>query len=239
MNSRLSKDHWLLKTPCAHRGLHNAEIPENSLLAYENACKNGFPIELDVQMTSDGYIVCFHDDNLKRMTGLDQDIRKTPYSTVKSLKLKSSAEIIPDFSEMLDFINGRVPLLIEVKAQLVSGIVDKVLDALKGYKGEYAIQSFDPRIMNEVRVKNPEIIRGQLGSGYKNKMGFKVDFALKYLPLNRKVKPDFINYSVAHLPISKLKSNGLPVLCWTVRSEEEKLKAQKYAVNYVFENILP
>lgn len=239
MKSRLSKDFWLFNRPTAHRGLWDEKLPENSLDAFEQACIYNYPIEMDVQMSSDGYLMVFHDDNLKRMTGLDADIRDTDYITLKSLRLKNTDCQIPDFDEFLRFINGRVPLVIEVKQQKYSGIEQKIVAKLKNYCGDFVVQSFDPFLMTKIKELEPSIIRGILGSDKKNNRGWKTDFALKWLPLNRKVKPDFINYNVEGLPICRLKSNGLPIICWTVRDSVAKEKAEKYALGYVFENIRP
>ena len=58
----------------AHRGLHGDGVPENSLEAFELACQAGFGIELDVQLSSDGEVVVFHDYTLNRMTGVDKKL---------------------------------------------------------------------------------------------------------------------------------------------------------------------
>lgn len=239
MKSRLPLSHWIFTRPGAHRGLHNDSVPENSLPAFENAIKKDYPIELDLQMTSDKKIVCFHDDNPKRMTGVDCDIRKTPYSTVKQWKLKNTDLTVPDFKEVLDTVDGRVPLIIEIKAQLQDGIEELVVDQLKGYAGEYVVQSFDPRIILKIKKISPETIRGLLGTADKTDKGFFTDFVVKRLPLNGIVKPDFINYRVQDLPLSNFVSNKIPTICWTVRTNEQKQIAQKYALNYVFENVEP
>ena len=67
----MNKDHWLLARPIAHRGLHNDEIPENSLTAFDRAIEAGYPIETDVRIIDDGSVIVFHDDKLARMTGRD------------------------------------------------------------------------------------------------------------------------------------------------------------------------
>ena len=70
---------FILKAPIAHRGLHDAKAPENSLAAFRRAMEHGYVIELDVHMLADGKIVVFHDDNLKRMTGVDAVIKDETY----------------------------------------------------------------------------------------------------------------------------------------------------------------
>ena len=236
MKTRLQKDSWLLTTPIIHRGYITEATPENSLGAFQKAIELGHPIEFDVQMTSDGHLVCVHDDNLKKLTGFDGDVRKTDYKTIKKLRLLSTQYSIPDFKEVLDLVNGQVPLLIEVKHQLKDGICEKIVNELKNYKGEFALESFNPTYMKKFKKLAPKFLRGMLGTVVKSGLGFFIDKAMKFLPLNFLVKPDFICYNVKNLPISRLISNNLPIIAWTVTTEEEKIISKKYAVNYIFNN---
>ena len=239
MKSRIKKDSWIITRPAAHRGLHGAGIAENSNTAFTNAMENNYPIETDVQITSDGEIVIFHDDNLKRMTGLDCLIRNLTYADTQKLRLGNTEDKIIKFDEFLKLIGGKVPLLIEIKTQPEKGITDKVLAALKDYKGEFAIQSFDPRQILEVKKKRPDILRGQLATPKKDDKLPKIkNFVLTKMPLNFLTKPDFINTEVTYLPVKK-KYRKYKILCWTVKDEEQKKKAETYADSYVFENVRP
>lgn len=235
MKTRLTSNDWELSTPIAHRGLWNEEFPENSVPAYKNAIEHGYPIEMDIQMSVDGELFCFHDDNALRMTGVDKDIRTMTASEITALNLKG--EKIPTFKEFLELVGGKVPLLIEIKQQINKGVEKKTVDALKGYKGEYAIQSFDPFIMMRIKKLAPEVIRGQLGCKTEEK-GFR-GHIVRNLTFNFLVKPDFVHYGFWGLPIKKSVSNGLPIMCWTVNDNEKLEIAKKYAQNYVFENIIP
>ena len=237
MRSRLNKDSWILNSPAAHRGLHNASIPENSLAAFQNAVEKGYPIETDVHMSTDNELVCFHDDNLKRMTGLDKDIRDLTFDETRSLRLKNTQEIIPTFAEFLKLVGGKVPLLIEIKQQKRKGIEDLVIKALEGYKGDFAIQSFDPTVLINFRKKAPNILRGQLACGNAKDMSRFKKFILKNTPLNFLSKPDFVNYDLESLPTKKCRYGNLPLICWTVRDKAQQEKATSLGVNYVFENV--
>ncbi|HIT62490.1 MAG TPA: glycerophosphodiester phosphodiesterase, partial [Candidatus Caccovivens faecavium] len=136
---------WLVETPIAHRGLHDKVSPENSLSAFEKAVENGYAIELDVQLLADDTVVVFHDESLSRMTGNDGYIKFLNKEDLKVLKLGNSKEHIPTFEEVLKLVNGRTPLLIEIKNQFKVGKLEqKVIALLKDYKGEYAVQSFNP-----------------------------------------------------------------------------------------------
>lgn len=233
MKTRLLSTDWVLSRPIAHRGLWDENAPENSLSAYRNAVEHDYPIEMDIQMSSDGELFCFHDDNMKRMTGMDKDIRTLTAAQIKELRIGN--EKIPTFKEFLETVNGKVPLLIEIKQQINKGVEKLTIDALKDYKGEYVIQSFDPFVMLKIKKLAPHVIRGQLGSS-NDKKGLKW-YIVRNLSLNFLVKPDFIHYCVNDLPITKKVTNGLPLICWTIRNEEDLKKAKTYAVNFVFENI--
>ncbi len=233
MKTRLLSTDWVLSRPIAHRGLWDENAPENSLSAYRNAVEHDYPIEMDIQMSSDGELFCFHDDNMKRMTGMDKDIRTLTAAQIKELRIGN--EKIPTFKEFLETVNGKVPLLIEIKQQINKGVEKLTIDALKDYKGEYVIQSFDPFVMLKIKKLAPDVIRGQLGSS-NDKKGLKW-YIVRNLSLNFLVKPDFIHYCVNDLPITKKVTNGLPLICWTIRNEEDLKKAKTYAVNFVFENI--
>ena len=242
MKTRIQEGHWLITRACAHRGFHGNGIPENSRASFEKAIELGYPIETDVQLTSDLVPVCFHDDTLDRMTGKNARIWDVSYSELCTLSLAGTQEKIMTFEEFLGFVNGRVPLLIEIKSQPPHNedVAKKTLELLKDYKGEYVIQSFDPRIMKIIRKLRPEIIRGQLIDGGRNKsLKPLTNFILSHGLLNFMSKPDFINHSFNHLPLSKRMTRGKRVLCWTIRNEEEEEKSLPFVEGYVFENIVP
>lgn len=235
MKSRITDKHWVFSKPIAHRGLWNESFPENTLSAYKNAIDNGYPIEMDIQMSEDGKLFCFHDDNAKRMTGVDKDIRTLSSKEIENLTVGN--EKIPTFEEFLDLVDGKVPLLIEIKQQINKGIEEKTVAALKDYKGEYVIQSFDPFVMLKIKKLAPNVIRGQLGCN-NDKKGLKWR-VVRNLSLNFLVKPDFVHYCVNDLPVKNNVTNDLPLICWTIRNEDDLNKAKKYAKNFVFEILRP
>lgn len=240
---RIEKGHWLLNTPVAHRGLHSLDdgIPENSMKAYAAAIEKGYPVEMDIQLTKDNALVCFHDDDLKRMTGVDSLVWDKTLEEVESLSLAETDEKIPLFDDFLKFVNGRTPIVIELKSQRTKGvIVDEVIKRLDNYKGDFVVQSFDPFIMREFRKKRPQFIRGQLvDKGRHKNLPWIADKLLGMAFFNFTVKPDFINMNVKYLPVKGRMIKNRRLVCWTVRSEEDRKKAEKYADNCIFEAIRP
>lgn len=234
---------WLVETPIAHRGLHGKDCPENSLSAFGKAIDAGYPIELDVQLIADGTVVVFHDESLSRLTDNDGYIKFLNKSDLDILFLKDSKEKIPTFEEVLSFVDGRVPLLIELKNQGKVGELEKiVIELLKDYKGQYAVQSFNPYVLEYFHKHAPNILRGQLAGFFKGeKLAYFKKFALKRMMLNKKIsKPDFISYEAKRVPnrfVRKYKK--LPLLVWTVTSQSEYLKVVKYCDNVIFEGFEP
>ena len=238
-----TKTSWVLQKPIAHRGLYNFNLPENSLAAFENAVEHGFAIELDVRIIDDQTIVVFHDEKLSRMTDRDGYVTNLKASDLDDIKLAKTEFGIPTFEKVLETVNGKVPLLIELKkAEKSTTLEEKLLEMLKGYSGEYAVESFDPYSMQYFYKNAPTIMRGQLSSYFHH---HDIDASrrekkmLKKLKFNDVSHPDFIAYKVTNLPNKYVKNAGLPVIAWTIKSELQAQKARELCDNYIFEGFIP
>lgn len=237
-----------LTTPFAHRGLHDKEkgIPENSLAAFKRAVDHGYGMELDLHLSKDGKVFVMHDDSLLRTCGVDKQLSELDSSELFAYRLEDTEEKIPMFSEVLDLVEGKTPLLIEVKpsGKNNSALCEAIMDLLSGYHGAYMIESFDPRVLIWFRKNAPNIIRGQLSQDFsksEQKMGF-LGFVLTNLFLNIASAPDFIAY---HFESRNALSFNLvrylyrtPVFFWTIRSKKEQEKVQVSGVGYIFEHYL-
>lgn len=234
---------WLVETPIAHRGLHDKTHPENSLGAFQRACESGYAIELDVQLLADETVVVFHDESLSRMTGNDGYLKFLNKEDLKVLSLGGTKEHIPTFEEVLALVDGKTPLLIEIKNQFKVGKLEqKVIDLLKDYKGEFAVQSFNPFSLNYFKHHAPSILRGQLSGYFKGeKLAYFKKFLLKRMAFNKNIsEPHFISYDATTLPNRFVKKyKNLPLLAWSVRSKEDYLKVVKHCDNIIFENFIP
>ena len=159
---------WLIDRPIAHRGLFNSNYPENSLSAFENAVKNNYGIELDIQFTKDKKIVVFHDDNLERMTNDKRNVNELLYEELRNLKLLNSNESIPLFEDVLSLVNGKVPLIIEIKnCDNIIELGQETYKLLKSYKGKFVVESFNPFVLQWFKNNAKEVVRGQLSGNYK------------------------------------------------------------------------
>lgn len=231
-----------LLQPIAHRGLHDNESPENSLSAFAKAIERGYAIELDVHMLADGEIVVFHDKSLLRMTGRKGDIISLKKEDLDEVYLANSDEHIPLFQDVLSLVNGRVPLLIEIKNSNKVGVLEeRLLQILKDYSGSYAIQSFNPFSLRYFYKHAPQIPRGQLSSYFENeKLSPITKFILKRLLLAKRLAhADFISYDARHLPNKYTSRLKLPLIAWTINSREEYEKKKEFCDNIIFQNFLP
>lgn len=237
---------WLIERPIAHRGLFNSNYPENSLSAFENAVKNNYGIELDIQFTKDKKIVVFHDDNLERMTNDKRNVNELLYEELRNLKLLNSNESIPLFEDVLSLVNGKVPLIIEIKnCDNIIELGQETYKLLKNYKGKFAVESFNPFVLEWFKNNAKEVIRGQLSGNYKNynsNLKSYQKLAMTYMLLNFKSKPHFIAYDLCALPnirVSNLRKKGIPIITWTVKNKNDMEKAYKYADNIIFDSFIP
>ena len=148
----------------AHRGVNdNNKVVENTLESFSNAVKLGYAIEFDIHLLKDNEIVVYHDDNLKRLTGINKDLKDLTYDDIKDIKLLNTNQTIPKLSEVLKLVNGKVPIIIELKYDRKVGLLEKELvKYLDNYKGKFAVKSFNPLIVRWFKINRKDYIRGLL-----------------------------------------------------------------------------
>ena len=190
----------------AHRGLHSRDktVPENSLEAFELAARAGYGIELDVQLSRDGQVVVFHDDTLKRVCGVDKRVDEVDYAALRQLKLEGQNTGVPLFSEVLEVIRGRGPLLVELKTgRRNRELCEKTYALLETYRGDVCIESFNPFIVAWFRFHAPDLVRGQLAmpaAYYAGATHPAQAFLLSRCLFNAIARPQFIAYRIGRRP---------------------------------------
>ena len=232
----------------AHRGLHDnaGEAPENSMAAFRRAVEAGYCIELDVQMTKDGIPVIFHDGTLERMCGVKARIEDYTYEQLQQFKLADSEQSIPKLEDMLALVDGRVPLIVEIKSETKEVTFCAVIDRMmRAYQGEYCIESFNPLVLLWYRRYHNSVVRGQLASNFRIDGGHKspLYFFMTHLLLNIFTAPDFIayNHQFEEEPGRRICKwlYRHPAVAWTIRSEAELKKMDGKFDVFIFENFLP
>ena len=208
----------------AHRGLYDNQggIPENSLPAFRAAAEKGYGVELDVQLSSDGAVVVFHDDTLDRVCGVHGNVVDFPLAELQRMKLLDTEEVMPLFTDVLDVLSrGAGPLIVELKAgKRNDELCEKTRQLLRAYPGVYCVESFDPNIVNWFRKNAPEIIRGQLAMPADH-YAAGVNSLLKRLLAGCRFsfinKPDFIAYQIGPRPtrVLRKREKGVLLIAWT------------------------
>lgn len=191
----------------AHRGLHSRDrlIPENSLPAFQQAARAGYGIELDVQLSRDGEVVVFHDDTLDRVCGVHARVDELTWAELRELRLCGTQERIPLFSEVLKSIAGCEALIVELKnGRRNRELCEKTNQLLEDYHGNVCIESFNPLIVAWFRFHEPDLVRGQLATTWRDYAesgirGLKA-FVLHNTLLNVVARPQFIAYRIGYRP---------------------------------------
>lgn len=232
----------------AHRGLHDngGDAPENSMKAFEKALLNGYGIELDVQLTKDGIPIVFHDFTLQRVCGKEGKVCDYTYDELSVFSLYRSGEKIPKLEEVLKLVNGSVPLIVELKAEWTDISVCPAADGiLRGYKGVYCIESFNPLALIWYKRNRNEVMRGQLSDAFLQEEGLKgfLYFTLEHMLLNFITKPDFIAYNHKYYwtlsrQICKKLYRNLAV-AWTIKSQKELEARKKDFDLFIFDSFIP
>ena len=230
---------FLTERTISHRGIYdNKKIFENSLKAIKEAVKKGYIIEIDIHLTKDNKLVVFHDYNTKRITKKNLIIENHTYDEINDQKIVH----IPLLEEVLNVVNGKVPLLIEIKQnKKVGSLEKKLVETLKKYKGKYAIQSFNVKTVYWFKKNHPNILRGQLSCKYKNTKLLPIrKYFLKKMIFNFITKPNFISYRYDDLTIKeieKLKKKYI-VIGWTINTKKQYNEYIKYYNNLICEQFI-
>ena len=231
----------------AHRGLHGDGTPENSMKAFYRAKERGYGIELDVHLMADGNLAVIHDSLLLRTTGAAGRIEERTTAELENYRLEETEEKIPLFSQVLEMVDGKVPLIIELKSeQNPDRLTDGVMSALEGYAGAYCIESFDPRVVRHLRKHYPQVIRGQLSRNFfasEGKMPWLHRWIITAHILNFLTLPDFTAYRFCDRkrPGTFLvrKFWGIRAVAWTLRTPEELAAAEAEGWLPIFESFTP
>lgn len=240
------------RIPLAHRGLHSPGVPENSLAAAEAAIAAGYGIELDIQPAADCVPMVFHDYDLTRLAGDEAYIADISTEDLAGFGLLNTDHRIPTLADFLRVVAGRVPLLIEIKDQdgrlgdQIGALHQKVAEQLQAYDGPVAVMSFNPHTVAAFNALAPDVPCGlttcafpeddwpMLDEETRDSLAAISDFARSGACFISHDKSDLTNPRV-----DALKAQGVPILCWTVRSAEQETQARQIADNITFEGYQP
>jgi glycerophosphoryl diester phosphodiesterase len=242
-----------LEVPLAHRGLHDRArgVVENTRAAVAAALEGGWGIEIDVQCSSDGEAMVFHDDALPRLTGRPGLVAEHTSAVLATIEIAAAGETIPRLGEILALVDGRVPLLVEVKDQdgmlgpAVGPLEARIGALVAGYGGPLALMSFNPHSVAALAEAAPDVPRGLTSCAFDRADWSLPDYRraeLASLADFDRVGAAFISHDHRDLgseAVARLKARGVPVLSWTIRSPAEEALARRIADNITFEGFAP
>ena len=213
----------------AHRGLHyGSGFPENSLIAFAAALELGAGIECDIRLTADDRVIVFHDSDAWRMCSSPLVIAESTLDQVNQLRLGEGP--IPTLESLLALVDGRVPLLLEVKVENdIWRWMPALEEALKQYRGPHGIMSFDPRVSRLLKTNHPLVRRGLV---IRERLpAFRRWLAIKL------ADPHFIAVERTALanPWVANARRRMPVYTWTIRVPEQRAQAQVHADALIWE----
>jgi glycerophosphoryl diester phosphodiesterase len=236
----------------AHRGLHDRArgIIENMPGAARAAIEGNFTIECDIQLTADGEAMVHHDDALGRLTEGSATLLRMTAEELRAARFKNTPEKMMSLGDLCALVEGRVPIVIEVKSHFDGDrkLVGRMAQVLASYSGPAAGMSFDPDQVQALREAMPELPRGIVAE----RVYTEADWP-EASPAQRKgmlhlrhafrTRPHFVAYWVNDLPAPApwiaRHVFGLPLLTWTVRDSEQRERAARFADQMIFEGFRP
>lgn len=239
------------RLPIAHRAYHDLAQgrPENSREAIAAAIAAGYGIEIDLQLSSDGEAMVFHDYTLDRVTGEAGDVDARSAAALAAIPLSGGKAGIPTFAEVLAQVAGQVPLLVELKdqdgraAHAPGTLEARAAQLVEGYEGPLAFMSFNPRMVGRMAELAPAWPRGLTTCAYEGEHFAHLSAEEKaYMQALGPVEPtgsSFVSHEWKDLTrdsVRALRARGLPVFCWTIRTAEEEAEARAHADNVTFEH---
>ena len=240
---------WLTARPVAHRGLHDAAkgVIENTPSAVRAAIAAGYAIEVDLQITADGEAMVHHDDALGRLNEGSARLDAMTAADLKRVAFKATQDRMMTLGDLCDLVAGRVALVLELKSRFDGDrrLVARTVDVLREYKGPVAAMSFDPAQVLMLRQAAPALTRGIVAEGGfgQSEWDWAGSDAFAYVRHALRSRPHFLAYAVKDLPATApLMARNLlrlPLLTWTVRTDEDRRRAARWADQIIFEGFRP
>jgi glycerophosphoryl diester phosphodiesterase len=250
--AKLRAPDWLTARPVAHRGLHDAArgVIENMPAAAQAAISGNFSIECDIQLTADGEAMVHHDDALGRLNEGAGALLDMTAAQLKAVTFRNTSERMMSLGDLCALVNGRVPLVIEVKSHFNGDrkLVRRMAEVLASYSGPAVGMSFDPDQVLALREIMPALPRGIVAERSYDAADWP-----EASPAQRRgmmhlrhafyTRPHFVAYWVNELPAPApwIARNlfGLALLAWTVRTPEQRERAARDADQMIFEGFRP
>jgi glycerophosphoryl diester phosphodiesterase len=219
----------------AHRGA-SAIYPENTLSAFTQALAMGaHGLELDIQCSSDGQAVVFHDDTLERITNGTGNISHHTWHDLQKLRVEEDERIL-SLAELFDHFAGKTTLWLEIKnAACIDELIRCIEKAVQNGSASYEqciVIGFDSEVLHNVRTKNPHILIG---------------YSLEHLPSQEELHTHIQTLQPAYvLPYYELASQefvhemaaqGIQTVVWTLNEINDSLRMQQRGVHGIITDV--
>ena len=218
----------------AHRGLHGPGVCENSTAAFEAAVDADAGIECDLRLSRDGFAMVFHDASLERLCGAAIETESLHAAALMRFRLDGGEERIPWLGDLLRLVDGKVPLLLELKrcgrnATPIDHLCAATLTALRSYRGPVGIMSFDPRASSWFARHAPHVRRGLV---IRDRLSTAARWAAMMV-----ADPQFlaVDRAVIDAPWVRRARRRMPVASWTIRTAAERAAAEPCADTLIWE----
>jgi glycerophosphoryl diester phosphodiesterase len=235
---------WLVARPIAHRGLHAGAAVENCEGAFAAAMKHNYSIECDLQITKDGEAVVFHDDVVDRLLVGTGSVKSHTHKELQSMGFKAGSDRVQSLGELLDQVNGKATLVIELKSHWDGdqALTHRALEVLQHYNGPYALMSFDPEMIACVAERSLNTVRGitadRVVDAYYNPLPFAERINLRNFGHLAETRPHFVSYDFKGLPfapVTEIRNAGYPIITWTIESPADAAAALRYCDQVTFQ----
>ena len=239
MNTILFEDKGNIRM-IAHRGVSGLEL-ENTCPAFVAAgVKSYYGIETDVHVTLDGKIIVFHDDNLKRLTGIDKKVEECTFDELRAIRLtdkdgvtKRGDLFLPTLEEYISICRKyEKQAVLELKNPMPKEKVWEIAATIEnmGWLSRTTFISFAGENLVVLREKYPNAIAQFLTE----KVG---EEEFRFMVDNR-LDADLCGLCVTKELVDRLHAAGLEVNCWTLDCLEHVRLAKAYGVDYITSNIV-
>ena len=224
----------------AHRGLSGIETENTNAAFVAAGNRSYYGIETDIHRTADGRFVVCHDDDLKRIAGVNIPVETTSFADLQSIVLFDKDGTKGREDLRVSVLENYIAIckkygkhcVLELKSDFTDEEISEIIDIINGfdYLESVTFISFVYSNMTKIRSVCPnqsvQFLFSKFEDGLIEKLiANKIDVDVHYKALTKDI-------------IDLLHENGLKVNCWTVDDPERAQELIDWGVDYITSNIL-